>query len=99
MKDIRTEILDDAEKLAHQAAAWLAATALATTGRFVVALSGGSTPRRLYELLASTTFPWTRTHWFWGDERFVPHDDKSSNYRMAGAGLLERDPITEANIP
>lgn len=97
-RDIQTEILDDGEKLAQHAAAWLAATALATPGRFAVALSGGSTPRRLYELLAVTTFPWTRTHWFWGDERFVPHDDKRSNYRMAREALLERAPVPEANI-
>jgi 6-phosphogluconolactonase len=96
--EIEAEILGDAEKLARRAAEWLTATATATPGRFVVALSGGSTPRRLYELLVGTSFPWARTHWFWGDERFVPHDDARSNYRMAREALPSRAPIPEANI-
>jgi len=96
--NIETAILDDAEKLAHHAATWLATTAAATTGRFAVSLSGGSTPRRLYELLAGMSFPWARTHWFWGDERFVPHDDSRSNYRMTREALLAHAPIPEANI-
>ena len=95
--NIETEVLGDPEKLAQHVAAWLVATAVATSGRFVVALSGGSTPRRLYELLVGTSFPWGRTHWFWG-ERFVPHDDARSNYRMVREALLSRAPIPEANI-
>ena len=96
--DIETTIMDDAEKLAHHAATWLTATAAATTGRFAVSLSGGSTPRRLYELLAGMSFPWARTHWFWGDERFVSHDDPLSNYRMVREALLSRAPILPSNV-
>ena len=70
--------------------------------RFAVALSGGSTPRRLYQLLADApyreAFPWARTHWFWGDERFVPHDSPQSNYRMVREAMLARVPVPAGNI-
>ena len=69
---------------------------------FAVALSGGSTPRRLYELLAGPpyreAFPWARTHWFWGDERFVPHDSPESNYRMVREAMLARAPVPAGNV-
>jgi 6-phosphogluconolactonase len=71
-------------------------------GIFTLALSGGNTPRRVYELLASapraSRMPWSRTHFFWGDERCVPPDDASSNYRMAGKTLLSRSPVPVENI-
>jgi 6-phosphogluconolactonase len=67
-----------------------------------VCLSGGSTPKRLYELLAAPkyrdTFPWKRMHWFWGDERFLPKDDPLSNYRMVRLAMLEATPIPAENI-
>jgi 6-phosphogluconolactonase len=96
------EVLADAEALARRAADWLLATALAKQDAFTIALSGGSTPRRLYELLAAPpyydAFPWRRTHWFWGDERFVPHDNAESNFRMARETLLSRMDIPAANV-
>jgi 6-phosphogluconolactonase len=96
------EILADPEALARRVADWLLELATAKAGVFAVALSGGSTPRRLYEHLAGPVyrevFPWSRTHWFWGDERFVPHDDPESNYRMALEALLSRAPIPAINI-
>lgn len=96
------EVLPDAEALAEHAARWLLELACAKTGLFAVSLSGGSTPKRLYQLLASPPlkdrFPWARTHWFWGDERFVPHDDPASNFRMTREAMLERAPIPAANI-
>ena len=96
------EILADPEELARRAAEWLLAAALGCERRFAVALSGGSTPRRLYELLASSryreAFPWGRTHWFWGDERFVPHDSSDSNYRMVREAMLGHAPVPAANI-
>lgn len=98
----RFEVLPDLEALSRHVAAWMLETAVKTDGVFSVALSGGSTPRRLYELLAEqpycAKFPWDRTHWFWGDERFVPHDDKRSNYHMAHETLLSRAPVPAANI-
>jgi 6-phosphogluconolactonase len=100
--EARLEILADAEALTHRVADWLAAQAGRGGGPFAVALSGGSTPRRLYELLAGRpycdAFPWARTHWFWGDERFVPHDSPESNYRMAHDAMLAHAPVPAGNI-
>jgi 6-phosphogluconolactonase len=100
--EAKLEIFTDAGALSRWVAAWLLNLALAKEGTFAVCLSGGSTPQGLYERLADTpcrdAFPWSRTHWFWGDERFVPHDDALSNYRMARVALLSRAPIPPANI-
>ena len=96
------ESLPDPEALARRAADLLIAAANETADRFAVALSGGSTPRRLYELLAlppyRDAFPWHRTHVFWGDERFVPKADARSNYRMTYEALLSHVPIPPANV-
>ena len=74
----RIEVLADPPALARRLAEWMTATASAAKGRFRVALSGGSTPKALYSLLASEElgdcFPWRQVSWFWGDERFVPYD-------------------------
>jgi 6-phosphogluconolactonase len=96
------EILADTEALARRVADWLLEISTAHEGVFALALSGGGTPRRLYELLAGPpyrdAFPWHRTHLFWGDERFVPRDDKSSNYRMVRDAMLSRAQIPATNI-
>jgi 6-phosphogluconolactonase len=96
------EILADPEALSRRVAAWLLELAIATKNIFAVCLSGGSTPQRFYEHLAEPpfcgAFPWSRTHWFWGDERFVPHDHALSNYRMVREALLARAPIPAVNI-
>jgi len=96
------EIFANGDALARHAAAWLLGLAQSKQDRFALCLSGGSTPRTLYELLAAPpyrdTFPWTRTHLFWGDERFVPHADPLSNYRMTREAMLDRVPISAANI-
>src|SRR4051812_1509561 len=83
------------EQLSRAAAERLVASAraaLAARGRFVVALSGGSTPRALFELLAASPFKgqvdWGRVQFFWGDERPVPPDHPDSNYHMARETLL-----------
>ncbi len=98
----RIEEAADPESLARRAAQWIGGLAAASQGRFAICLSGGSTPRRLYQLLAEHPFrsvmPWDRVHWFWGDERLVPWDDKESNYRMAHEAMLSRAPVPAANI-
>ena len=75
---------------------------VADEGRFVLLLSGGQTPRRLYALLGSAEYrdrlDWTRTHLFWGDERAVPLSDPQSNYRMVAETLLSRIVISEDHI-
>jgi 6-phosphogluconolactonase len=96
------EVLADPRALALRVADWLLYLAEAKEGTFAISLSGGSTPKRLYQLLAEpryrNAFPWSRIHLFWGDERFVPHDDIQSNYRMVREALLSRVPIPFANV-
>ncbi len=91
----------DLETLSAAAAELVAAAARAASterGRFSLALSGGGTPRRLYEMLAEKKLPWERVHLFWGDERCVPREDPSSNYRLAREALFARAPLPPANI-
>jgi 6-phosphogluconolactonase len=75
--------------------------AVAQRGRFSIALSGGSTPKSLYNLLATNArnaLPWERMFFFWGDERHVPPTDPDSNYRMADETLLSKIPVAAANV-
>ena len=96
-------VFPDAEALAQSAAAWFARTLAAAEGQVAVALSGGSTPKRLYEILAQDPLrevvPWQRVHLFWGDERFVPQDDPRSNYRMTRDPRPDPGPTPPANAP
>jgi 6-phosphogluconolactonase len=94
-------VFADAEALARGAAIWLKDRIAPLDGRIVIALSGGSTPRRLFQLMGSEfkdAFPWSRMHFFWGDERFVPRDDPGSNFRMAYEALLSKVPVPSGNI-
>jgi 6-phosphogluconolactonase len=87
----------DGQALAAYVAKWLGDLGRAKQGPFTVALSGGSTPKATYELMArDDAFPWDRTRWFFGDERFVPPDDPDSNYHMAHEAMLHRAP--EKNV-
>jgi 6-phosphogluconolactonase len=98
----RVEVAKDPEALAQRVAQWITDLAVASRGRFAVCLSGGSTPRRLYQLLADSphrdAMPWDRVHWFWGDERFVGWDHPDSNYGMAWTAMLSRAPVPPQNI-
>lgn len=94
------KILPDAEAVAQEAAGrWVesAQAAVEARGAFRVALSGGSTPRRLYELMASEPLrervPWAQTYVFWSDERRVPASHPDSNYRLARVTLLDHVPV------
>jgi 6-phosphogluconolactonase len=97
-----TTTFADAEALVRHVAEWLCGLALASDGAFAICCSGGSTPKRLYEALGEPAiarrFPWRRVHWFWGDERFVPHDHPDSNYRMVLDALLSRVAVPAGNI-
>jgi 6-phosphogluconolactonase/glucosamine-6-phosphate isomerase/deaminase len=101
--EAKLEILADPDALARRMANWLLAAATTKDGVFAIALSGGSTPRRLYERLTEPPyrdeFPWSRSHWFWADERFVPHDDELSNYRMVREALLSRALLRPRSCP
>ncbi len=95
----------DAEVLSTAAAHFFMAEChrcIAKKGKLVVALSGGNTPKRLYQILASPDFsrniPWEKVFLFWSDERFVAHTDKESNYRMVKENLLDHISIPEKNI-
>src|SRR5215510_150975 len=98
----RIETLADPTALARHVAEWMTGAALAGNGPFRVSLSGGSTPKTLYALLASDAFrerfPWRRVSWYWGDERFVPHDHPDSNYRMTREAMLAKAPVPPENI-
>ena len=100
-------IAPDAQSLVRAVAAEVveaAEAAVRESGRFTVALSGGSTPADLYRLLADdhepfrARLPWETIHFFWGDERHVPPDHADSNFRMARETLLAHVPVPEAHI-
>jgi 6-phosphogluconolactonase len=101
--DVR--IFKDSDALSIAAADLFVETAVqavSARGRFLVALSGGSTPLGLYRLLAEAPYreqvDWKRTFPFWGDERCVPPDDQGSNYHQAYQTVLQHVPLSEANI-
>jgi 6-phosphogluconolactonase len=100
-----TEIADTADALSHMVAEQfvrLATEALRQRDRCFVALSGGSTPKCVYRVLAAEPFrsrvEWDRIHFFWGDERHVPPDHPDSNYRMAAETLLSKVPASPQRI-
>jgi 6-phosphogluconolactonase len=97
---MRIQVSNGLEALSEEAAGRIAATlgaAVAARGSAAVALAGGSTPSRLYEVLAAppyrTQVPWAGVRVFWGDERAVPPEDRQSNYRMARETLLDHVPV------
>ena len=98
-------VLADAEQICRTAAEEFvrcARDAVAARGRFAIALSGGHTPRRLYELLTEPPYrgqvDWGKVEFFWGDERTVPPDSKDSNYRMANEAMLQKLAIPATHI-
>ncbi len=96
------DISVDAEDMAMRVALWLAARIVVASTPFVLNLAGGSTPKRVYELLASDAFrhyiDWAKVHLFWGDERCVPFDHKDSNYRMVHEALIAHVPIPPEQV-
>ncbi|SDR32101.1 6-phosphogluconolactonase [Rhizobiales bacterium GAS191] len=95
-------VYHDANALAEAAAKFLCDCASAKAGAFVVALSGGSTPKLAYETLGVeplvARFPWARAQFVFGDERFVPPDHKDSNARMADEAMLAHVPVPLAHV-
>ncbi len=104
-EDMELVVCSDAEELNRRTAEQfvrLATESVAATGKFTVALSGGSTPKALYSLLAGQTFqplvPWSRVYFFWSDERCVPPDHPESNYGMARETMLDKVPVPTENV-
>ena len=98
-REVRT--YRDPDELGRMAAEEIIRLTTGADQRFSIALSGGNTPKRLYELLATEyrdRIDWQRIHLFWGDERYVPHDDPQSNFRMARESLLSHVPVPLQNI-
>lgn len=98
-------VFNDYESLSQAAAEMfvnLANQAIDSNGRFSVALSGGSTPHRLYETLSTNSFRekvrWNAVHVFWSDERCVPMDDPRSNFLMARRTLLDHVPVQPDHV-
>jgi 6-phosphogluconolactonase len=96
------DIAVDAEDMAMRVALWLTTRIVVATEPFALNLAGGSTPKRVYELLAGPAFKsyldWTKVHLFWGDERCVPFDHKDSNYRMVQEALIAHVPIPPDHV-
>jgi 6-phosphogluconolactonase len=99
------KIYANAQSLFDEAAHFFLETALeavAARDRFAVALSGGSTPKGLFQQLAEEPYlslmPWSKTFIFWVDERHVPFTDETSNYRMTQEFLLSKVPVPAENI-
>lgn len=104
-KNIEILVCADAEAVARTAADLflrLASESIRDRGRFTVALSGGSTPKRLFEILSTPKYQkqidWAHVHLFWGDERYVPADHPDSNFLMTMETLLSKVQIPPANV-
>src|SRR5215213_2143851 len=90
------EVFENSEELARAAAEYFVAQCQET-----VALSGGSTPKLMFQILAEQfrdEVAWSNIHFFWSDERHVPPDDRESNYRMAHEALLSHVPVSANNV-
>src|SRR5690349_15150275 len=102
---MQLHIAENTSELSTQAADFIVAhinNTLQKQPKFTIALSGGSTPKALHELLASNAYKnsvnWSRVHVFWGDERFVPFSDERNNAKMAFDTLLDKVPVLKEHI-
>jgi 6-phosphogluconolactonase len=102
---MKLHVSTDSDELSEIVAGWLVNycnDVLKTHNRFTIALSGGSTPKKLYQLLSSDRYRdkinWKLIHVFWGDERVVSFDDSSNNAKMAHDALLTHVPVPKEQI-
>lgn len=103
MQKSKTIVFDSVDELTRQASSDILALAercIAERGCFSIALSGGSTPKQLYQTLAQSSqqVDWSKFQVFFGDERFVPQDDDRSNFKMVQDNLLQQLPIPDSGI-
>lgn len=100
----RARVYPDLDTLSHavsEECVRAAVNAAGARGRCLIALSGGHTPERAYQIWSTEyreKMPWAKTHFFWGDERLVGADDPNSNYRMARESLFKNAPVPPENI-
>ena len=97
----RLTVVADEEAVAASGAeriANLVTQSIEQRGRALLCLTGGRTPRKMYERLATVPLDWPRVHLFWSDERHVPSDHPDSNFGMAHQALISRVPIPPANV-
>jgi len=102
---MQLKIFHTIDELSQQIADWMIHyinEVLQKQDRFTIALSGGSTPKKLYQLLATEQFKnkvdWQKLHVFWGDERYVPFTDERNNAKMAFDTLLNHVPVPKSQI-
>lgn len=99
---MNVRLFDSVEALSEEAAIHIVKLIGDEDDPFHLVLSGGSTPRKLYGILASpafrTSIPWERIHLWWGDERFVPPTDTQSNEGMARTALIDHVPVPAENV-
>jgi len=102
---MKIHIAPDAGQVSNELASWITQCiqeVLKTQDRFTFVLSGGSTPKKLYDLLAASPYkekiPWEKLHFFWGDERAVPFEDDRNNAKMCYDELLNKVPVIAENI-
>ncbi len=98
-------IQKDPAAISHELAEWITAcieSTLSKKDRFTWVLTGGSSPKVLYDLLASPPYSsriaWKKLHFFWGDERAVPFDDDRNNAKMTYEHLLNKVPVTASQV-
>lgn len=96
MADYDIRVGTSPEQTAQECAAHIAE--LLRWGRGMLAISGGNTPKAMFQILAKSGLDWTRVHIFFVDERCVPPDHEASNYRMAKAALFDPSGIAESNV-
>jgi 6-phosphogluconolactonase len=96
------DVQADTPAVAERVAGWLVERLNVNADKLSLCLSGGKTPKLLYESLAkpehARNIPWSKVHIFWGDERFVPKTDPLSNFKMVKTALLDHVSIPEGNI-
>jgi 6-phosphogluconolactonase len=102
---VEVQIFPDLMAISQKAAEMfvlLARASISEKGRFAVAISGGSTPKRFYSLLGSAAYrdqiDWPSVHFFWADERCVPKEDEENNFKLASETFLSRVPVPDRNI-
>jgi 6-phosphogluconolactonase len=106
MQNREIQIVENGEAVSRSAAEMMVSLALEklkSKESFAVALSGGSTPKNMFAVLANDAalrnrMPWDRVHFFWGDERHVAPDHTDSNFRMTNEAMLSRVPVPPENI-